>query len=313
MNVVSFYRFLDISDPDTLARKLRSQCAGHRILGTVLVASEGVNGTLAGSADAVESVIRWLETSLDLDIPLDLRKTVSRESPFRRMRVKVKREIVALGRPDLRPQDGTAVHIPPGRWNRLIDDPQTLLVDARNHYEVEVGRFPGAMDPGTDNFREFAGYARQLDDVPRDRPVAMYCTGGIRCEKASALLLELGFRSVYQLEGGILNYLATVPETDSRWLGECFVFDQRIAVDRDLAEGQYVQCHACRRPLSAAELGSPHYREGVSCPNCIHELDADRRRSLEERRRQIRLSRERGESHIGAMLEPEANADDGAR
>jgi UPF0176 protein len=185
----------------------------------------------------------------------------------------------------------------------LLEDPDVLVVDTRNHYEVEVGSFPRALDPGTDSFREFPDFASALADTDRDRPLAMFCTGGIRCEKATALMLELGFRDVYHLDGGILNYLASVPEEENRWSGECFVFDTRVAVDRDLAEGGYVQCHACRRPLSTADLESPDYREGVSCPRCIHETDDDKRERLEERARQVRLARDRGTDHIGARLD----------
>jgi UPF0176 protein len=215
------------------------------------------------------------------------------------MRVRVKNEIVTLGRPDILPQRNTGRHVAPRDWNRLIDDDATLLIDTRNHYEVEVGSFPRALDPGTDSFREFPAFAETLSDEDRSRPVAMYCTGGIRCEKAAALLLGLGFREVYQLEGGILNYLEQIEPSDNRWTGECFVFDSRVAVDRDLAEGGYVQCHSCRRPLSSDDLASPDYREGVSCPRCIHELEADRAARLEERRRQVALARQRGDQHIG--------------
>ncbi len=313
MIVVSFYRFIDVGHPQKLAAALRAECTRRRLLGTILVASEGINGTLAGSASAIDAVLDWLTSRLGLDAPLEVRRTRSREAPFRRMRVRIKREIVALGRPDLRPQDQGGEHVSPEQWNALLDAPDVLVIDTRNHYEVEVGRFPGAVDPETDSFRQFPEFVGRLTDVSKDRPVAMYCTGGIRCEKASALLKDLGFERVYQLQGGILNYLASVPDAENRWSGECFVFDQRVAVDRDLAEGQYVQCHACRRPLGVADLVSPAYREGVSCPHCIDRIDADRRARLEERRRQEQLSRERGERHIGAVLEPKADSQNGRR
>jgi UPF0176 protein len=219
------------------------------------------------------------------------------------MRVKVKSEIVTLGRPDILPHKKTGTHVSPARWNTLLEDPDVVVIDTRNHYEVEVGSFPRALDPGTDSFREFPDFARTLADTDRERPLAMFCTGGIRCEKATALMLELGFRDVYHLEGGILNYLATMPKVDNRWDGECFVFDTRVAVDRDLAEGGYVQCHACRRPLSTADLESPDYREGISCPQCVNETDDDKRARLEERARQVRLARDRGRAHIGGHPE----------
>jgi len=192
--------------------------------------------------------------------------------------------------------------VPPDEWNSLIDNPDVLVIDTRNHYEVEVGSFPRAVDPGTDSFRQFPEFAKQLAETSRDRPLAMFCTGGIRCEKATALMLELGFEEVYHLQGGILRYLQEMPEAENRWQGECFVFDTRVAVDKDLAEGGYVQCHACRRPLSAEDLVSPEYREGVSCPHCAKEIDGERAARLEERRKQVALAEKRGEKHIGQKL-----------
>ncbi|MEX2123783.1 MAG: rhodanese-related sulfurtransferase [Woeseia sp.] len=299
MKVVSFYRFIDISSPDELCADLQALCDQERLLGTILIATEGINGALAGPAKAVQRVFDWVELRLSLDNLLEGRWTDAAGAPFRRMRVRVKNEIVTLGRPDIRPQRETGRHIAPRDWNRLIGDPATLLIDTRNHYEIEVGSFPRAVDPGTDSFRQFPAFAETLSGQDKSRPVAMYCTGGIRCEKASALMLDLGFSEVYQLQGGILNYLEQVGDPDSRWNGECFVFDSRVAVDRDLAEGGYVQCHACRRPLSSEDLASPHFREGVSCPRCIDELDEERASRLEERRRQVALARERGDTHIG--------------
>jgi UPF0176 protein len=244
-------------------------------------------------------VFGWIEQCLSLDHPVEARWTDSGEAPFRRMRVRAKKEIVTLGRPDILPHEGTGEHVPPEKWNALIEDPKVLVIDTRNHYEVEVGTFPRAIDPETDSFREFPEFAKRLAETSKDRPLAMFCTGGIRCEKATALMLELGFEDVYHLQGGILNYLTEMPPDENRWDGECFVFDTRVAVDRDLAEGGYVQCHACRRPLSSEDLGSPDYREGVSCPHCVGGLDAERAARLEERRKQVALAAERGTSHIG--------------
>jgi UPF0176 protein len=302
MKVVSFYHFVDILQPDELAIGLQVRCERASLLGTILVAHEGVNGTLAGEAAAIESILGYLSGALELSSPLAGRWSDAAQAPFRRMRVRVKDEIVTLGLPDVRPQHGTGKHVSPQNWNRLLDQPDTLVIDTRNHYEVEVGTFPGSVDPGTDSFRQFADFARGIGIADKNRPVAMFCTGGIRCEKASALLLELGFGEVYQLQGGVLNYLEQMKGKDNRWQGECFVFDSRVAVDRDLAEGGYVQCHACRRPLSSEDLESVHYREGVSCPRCIGDLEAGRAERLEERRRQVALARARGEAHIGAVL-----------
>ncbi len=302
MHVVSFYRFLDLEGPNTLRSALQSRCEENNLLGTILIAEEGVNGTLAGSQEAVDAVLAWLNKTLDLQSPIDARWTEAEEAPFRRMRVRLKKEIVQLGRADIKPQNATGKHVSPIEWNALIDNPDTLIIDTRNHYEIEVGTFPNAVDPDTDSFRQFPEFAEKLADTDKERPVAMFCTGGIRCEKASALMIELGFNEVNQLKGGILNYLEQVDGDNNRWNGECFVFDSRVAVDRDLAEGGYVQCHACRRPLSSDDLKSPDYREGVSCSSCIDELDEERAGRLAERHRQVEFARKRGVPHIGAVL-----------
>jgi len=299
MKVVSLYRFLDLKDPESFRDQLKTRCDEQGLLGTMLVATEGFNGTLAGSEDAILTVMNWIRDQLGIFEQLDARWTEADEAPFRRMRVKVKKEIVTLGRPDILPHKGTGEHVNAARWNELISDPDVVVIDTRNHYEVEIGTFPGALDPGNDSFREFTEFAIELAEQSTDRPLAMFCTGGIRCEKATALMLELGFDDVYHLQGGILNYLSEVEEAENQWHGECFVFDTRVTVDRDLAEGGYVQCHSCRRPLSTADLQSPDYREGVSCPLCINEADEDRLARLEERQRQVMLATERGRTHIG--------------
>jgi len=302
MKVASFYRFLDMPGVESFRDELQALCGQHGVLGTILVAEEGFNGTICGSETAILAVFDWLRQRLGLEAPVEARWTDSGEAPFRRMRVRVKKEIVTLGRPDILPHRKTGKYVPPEEWNALIENPDMLVIDTRNHYEVEVGSFPRAMDPGTDSFRQFPEFARQLAETSRDRPLAMFCTGGIRCEKATALMLELGFEEVYHLQGGILRYLQEMPDAENRWQGECFVFDTRVAVDKDLAEGGYVQCHACRRPLSAEDVESPDYREGVSCPHCVNEIDTERAARLEERRRQVALAEERGEKHIGQKL-----------
>ena len=302
MKVVSFYRFFDLADPESFREELQALCDRLGLLGTILVATEGFNGTVAGEAPAVNELFGWLQRASGTESDLDARWTDATAAPFRRMRVKVKKEIVTLGRPDILPHRRTGQYVPPQQWNELLDNPDVLVIDTRNHYEIEVGTFPGAIDPGNDSFREFPDFAKELADTSRDRPLAMFCTGGIRCEKATALMLELGFDNVYHLQGGILNYLEKVPAGKNRWQGECFVFDTRVAVDRDLAEGGYVQCHACRRPLSMDDMRSPDYREGVSCPKCVNEADEDRRARLEERRRQVALAEKRGEAHIGPKV-----------
>ena len=299
MKVASFYRFLDLNEPRVFCDELLEYCNKRGLLGTILVASEGFNGSITGSEEDIASAFRWIENKLNLEQPVEARWNDVTEAPFRRMRVRLKKEIVTLGRPDILPHRKTGIHVPASEWNRLIDDPDVLVIDTRNSYECEVGTFPRAIDPETDSFREFPAFAKRLAETSRDRPLAMFCTGGIRCEKATALMLELGFEEVYHLQGGILKYLEETPEAENRWDGECFVFDTRVAVDRDLAEGGYVQCHACRRPLGTEDLASPDYREGVSCPKCIGELDSDREARLEERHRQVVLAEERGDTHIG--------------
>ncbi len=303
MKVVSFYRFTHVSDPAKLRADMHALCEKPGFLGTVLVAEEGVNGTLSGGEEALQAVMCWLENELLLAGPIDGRWTDADKVPFQRLRVQLKKEIVALGRPDIKPDQDNSTHVGPAQWNELIANRDTLVVDTRNHYEVEVGTFPNAVDPETDAFRQFQEFAAKIAKTDNDRPLAMFCTGGIRCEKAAALMQELGFSEVYQLQGGILNYLENTPDAENRWQGECFVFDKRVAVDRDLAEGGYVQCHACRRPLSSEDLASSDYREGMSCPRCIGTLEDDRAMRLEERRRQVALAKGRGEDHIGAKLD----------
>ncbi|RLA24300.1 MAG: rhodanese-related sulfurtransferase [Gammaproteobacteria bacterium] len=303
MKVVAFYRFTDIDDPEKLRVDLLALCQDHGLLGTLLVAKEGVNGSLTGSGESVQAVFDWLQERLSLAEPIEGRWNEASEAPFRRMRVKIRSEIVTLGRPDIRPDKLTGKHIGADEWNALIARPDALIIDTRNHYEFEVGTFPNAVDPGTDNFRQFADFANKLDEDDKKRPLAMFCTGGIRCEKATALMLELGFDEVYQLQGGILKYLETVAEENNRWDGECFVFDTRVAVDRDLAEGGYVQCHACRRPLSDEDVKSADYREGISCPRCVNSATPEREERLAERQKQVELARERGEAHIGAVID----------
>jgi UPF0176 protein len=302
MKVASFYRFLDLDDPKRFRDELQDICERHDLLGTVLVAGEGFNGSITGNEADIMAVLAWIEERTSAADPIEARWNDVSEAPFRRMRVRLKKEIVKLGRPDILPHRKTGTHVSATEWNRLIEDPNVLVIDTRNHYEFEVGTFPRAIDPETDSFREFPEFAKKLAETSKDRPLAMFCTGGIRCEKATALMLELGFDDVYHLQGGILKYLEEMQDDQNLWEGECFVFDARVAVDRDLAEGGYVQCHACRLPLSTEDLASPDYREGVSCPNCINELSEDRAARLEERHKQVLLAERRGDKHIGQKL-----------
>jgi len=300
-HVVSFYRFVALPRYRTLREPLLAAARECDLLGTVLLAPEGINATLAGRRDELQSLLAWLGGIEGLG-ELDGRWSRADEAPFRRLRVRLRSEIVSLGRPDVDAAADTGERVAPAEWNRLIADPDTLVIDTRNGYEIDVGRFPGAVDPGTESFRDFPAFVRGRLAGERDRPIAMYCTGGIRCEKATAMMRAMGFQRVYQLEGGILAYLDEMSDSpDNRWQGECFVFDSRVAVDRRLAPGHYVQCHACRRPLSEEDVASPFYREGVSCPHCQGGIEPGRAERLAERRRQVELAEARGERHIGAV------------
>lgn len=291
-----------------LREQLLEACVEQGILGTLLLAGEGVNGTVTGTQPALHTLIELLHAQPEL-VDLEYKLSAARpdSAAFLRMKVKIKEEIVSFGHP-VSPALQTGEHVDASRWNELLADPDVLVIDTRNRYEIEVGTFPGALDPGTSNFREFPQFVEeQLDPATQPR-VAMFCTGGIRCEKASAYLLEHGFESVYQLDGGVLKYLETVAEAGAnepnQWQGECFVFDQRVALGPDLVPGDYLQCHACRRPLPRAQSNHPDYVEGVSCPRCINENDAQKRAGLAERQRQIELAAGRGETHIGPGAQP---------
>ena len=300
-SVMTFYRFVRLQALDCLRDELEAQARSLGLKGTILLAEEGINGTLAGGQAALEAFRDALEArSAFSGIPCKFSSADPDNLVFHRLKVRIKPEIVTLGHPHLDPSRHTGEHVDASRWNALLADPEVLVIDTRNRYEIGIGTFPGAIDPGTRSFRQFPEFIEANVD-PREHPrVAMFCTGGIRCEKASAYLLAKGFEAVYQLDGGILKYLETVSPEENRWQGECFVFDQRVSVDASLEEGAYQQCYACRRPLSEADLESPDYREGVSCPYCAHEHSAERRAGFAERRRQVMLAEARGERHVGA-------------
>lgn len=300
LNVFSFYRFVRLPDFEALQLRIQNMAVDHGLLGTILLANEGINGSVVGTRPDIEE---FLESLGDIDSLAGLygRWTLAVEPPFKRMRVKLRPEIVTLGRPDLDPAEKTGLHVSPDEWNKLLAREDVLLIDTRNDYEIDVGRFPGAINPHTDNFREFPDYIDAELGEYRDRPVAMYCTGGIRCEKAAALMLEKGFSEVYQLQGGVLAYLDEMNEQENQWQGECFVFDSRVAVDAELSPGNYVQCHACRRPLSAADMRSDLYEEGLSCPACHGTIDPEKLTALRERRKQNALRRSRHEAAQNAL------------
>jgi UPF0176 protein len=269
------------------------------VKGTVLLAQEGINGTIAGTRAGIDTVLSWLKKDPRLQ-DIDHKESFDDEIPFYRSKVKLKNEIVTMGVEGIDPNRTVGTHVDPKDWNDLIADPDVLLIDTRNEYEVEIGTFKGALNPHTDSFRELPEYVRQHLDPAKHTKIAMFCTGGIRCEKSTAYLKEQGFPEVYHLKGGILKYLEEVPEADSLWEGECFVFDNRVAVNHQLEKGAYDQCHACRLPITEADQQHAHYEKGVSCPRCHGRNSSDQLRNLRERQRQIELAAVRGEAHLGS-------------
>ncbi len=295
--VAALYRFVRLDDHAALRAPLLELMRGRGLRGTLLLAAEGINGTVAGDAAAIDALLARLRADPRL-ADLECKFSYADEMPFHRARVKLKREIVTLGVDDLDPAlAGT--YVEPADWNALLDDPDVTVIDTRNAYETAIGSFAGAIHPNTESFRDFPAFADAALDPRRQRKIAMFCTGGIRCEKATALLRQRGFDQVYHLHGGILRYLDEIPENESRWQGECFVFDNRVSVNHALEPGSYDQCHACRLPLSEADKQSALYQPGVSCPACHDARDDDARANLRERERQVRLARERGEAHFG--------------
>jgi UPF0176 protein len=302
--VAALYRFARFVDVEAVRAPLAKLCCGLAVKGTLLVAAEGINGTIAGSDTAIERVvahIRALPGCDDVDVKLSRAATM----PFHRMKVRHKREIVTMGEPDIDPLSGTGHYVAPEDWNALIADPATIVIDTRNDYEVAIGSFAGAIDPRTASFRDFPAWFRaergKLLGSGEPPKVAMFCTGGIRCEKSTAFLKAEGVEEVYHLKGGILKYLETVPPEESLWQGECFVFDQRVAVGHGLAPGSYAVCHGCRLPVSIEDRASPLYVEGVSCPACAGARSEAQRASYAERHRQETLAAARGVTHVGAV------------
>jgi UPF0176 protein len=297
--VAELYRFARLDDLPALKAELAAFCCSRGIQGTLLLAHEGVNGTVAGGDAAIGELIARLG-AIDGIAGIDVKYSRSETMPFHRMKVRLKREIVTMGRPDVDPSRDAGVHVEPAAWNALISDPDTVVVDVRNDYEVAVGTFAGAVDPGTASFTEFPAWLEARRGELAGRKVAMFCTGGIRCEKATAYAASLGIANVFHLRGGILRYLEDVPASESLWRGECFVFDERVAVTHGLERGETRLCRACRRPLTSADMNSPHYREGVSCAHCHAVRSDEDRERYAERHRQVELAAARGRRHIGS-------------
>ena len=297
--VSAMYRFVRLEDYQSLKDPLLRFMKKRGIKGTLLLAAEGINGTVAGEAAAIDQLLDWLKSDPRL-ADLSHKESYADAMPFLRSKVKLKREIVTMGVDGIDPAADAGTYVDPQDWNRLIDDPEVLVVDTRNDYEVSIGSFSGAVNPGLDCFRQFPDYASQHLDPKRHRKVAMFCTGGIRCEKSTAYLKNQGFDQVYHLKGGILKYLEDVPAEESRWQGECFVFDNRVAVGHGVEPGTYDQCYACRYPITEEDKQSKEYQEGVSCPHCIGTKSDEQQSRYLERQRQVRLAKERGQEHIGA-------------
>jgi len=304
--VAALYQFAPFEDCAALRAPLLDLCQAEGIRGTLLLAQEGINGTIAGPRAGIERVIVHIR-ALPGCAGLDVKYSDALTMPFHRMKVRLKREIVTMGQPGLDPLSSVGTYVEPQDWNALIADPETIVIDTRNDYEVAVGTFARAIDPHTRSFTEFPAWFRaereRLLGAGQTLPkVAMFCTGGIRCEKSTAFLKAEGVEDVYHLKGGILKYLETVPQEESLWQGECFVFDQRVTIGHGLALGSYALCHACRRPISDTDLASSLYEEGVSCPACHAERSNEQREAYRERHKQEALAAAQGRQHIGQVV-----------
>lgn len=296
--VAALYHFTRFQDPAALKQPLQRLCESQGVTGSLLLAQEGVNGTIAGSRVGIDAVLHHLR-SLPGCRDLEWKESHASAVPFARMKVKLKREIVTMGQPDVDPRARVGHYVAPEDWNDLIRQPDVAVIDTRNDYEVSIGSFDGAIDPETTSFRQFPDWWENNKQRFHNKRIAMFCTGGIRCEKSTNYLLEQGVEQVFHLKGGILKYLEQVPPEDSMWRGECFVFDERVSVGHGLAEGPHSLCRACRRPLTPEDLTRPDYEEGVSCHHCVDEHDEARKARFRERQKQIALARARGERHLG--------------
>lgn len=297
--VAALYRFVSLPDYEALREPLLNKCLEEDITGTLLLAAEGINGTVAGSRQGIDALLDYLRADARFEA-IDHKESFYEEMPFYRMKVKLKREIVTMGVEGIDPNHVVGTYVEPTDWNALISDPDVTVVDTRNYYEYAIGTFKGAEDPKTTTFREFPAYVNDKLDPAKHKKVAMFCTGGIRCEKSTAFLKEQGFDEVYHLKGGILKYLEDVPKEESLWEGECFVFDNRVAVDHDLEKGTYDQCHGCRHPITEEDKQSEHYMPGITCPRCYNDQTPEQRERFAERQKQIQLAKSRNEKHIGA-------------
>ena len=300
--VATFYKFVSLDNLHEMQKRLLQCCNDNLVKGTILLAYEGINGTIAGSREAINAIIYCLKHDPDF-FDIEHKESIYETMPFYRMKVKIKKEIVSIGIPDINPRRKVGIRVCPEEWNKLLEDPDTLVIDTRNQYEYEIGTFKNAISPNTRSFNEFPGFVNQKLQNYKNRKIAMFCTGGIRCEKATSYLLEQGFEQVLHLDGGILKYLDTINPEENLWQGECFVFDNRVAIDKNLDKGRYEMCYGCRMPVSAEDKESPMYERGISCPRCFDNLTDKKRRNLQERQFQINLAESRHEQHIGIPVE----------
>lgn len=285
--VAALYRFVALEDLPGLQAAVRAACLAHGICGTLLLAPEDINGTIAGPPDGLERIMALLDEKCGV-LQGEVKYSESSEKPFMRMKVRLKKEIVTLRAPEADPSRCAGTYVSPARWNELMTDPEMIVIDTRNIYETKIGMFKGAVDPQTNCFTEFKDFVKNRLDPQKQKKIAMYCTGGIRCEKASAYMKAQGFDEVYHLQGGILKYLETIPADQSLWQGSCFVFDKRVAIDHGLAESTHELCYGCREPLGPEETQHPAYEPGVSCPHCVAALTPERAEALRMRHRQMR-------------------------
>jgi len=300
--VCALYKFVALENYQSIRQPLLDFMKTHEICGTLLLAHEGINGTVSASRGSIDLLLAWLEKQPGLD-SIVVKESTSEDKPFKRTKVKLKKEIVTMGVENIDPRKVVGTYVEPKDWNDLINDPDVLLVDTRNDYEYAVGTFKHAVNPNTESFREFPDYVKNNLSPQKHKKVAMFCTGGIRCEKSTAYLKQQGFEEVYHLKGGILKYLEDVPKEQTNWKGECFVFDDRVTVDHDLKPGSYEQCNACRMPITNQEQQSEKFELGVSCPHCFDKTSSVQKARYQEREKQIRLAKARGEQHIGGDAE----------
>ncbi|MFC3024856.1 rhodanese-related sulfurtransferase [Vibrio zhugei] len=296
--VCALYKFVRLEDYVELREPLMAVMEQHEIRGTLLLANEGINGTVAAPRESIDALLAWFKQDARL-ADIVYKESFDTEQPFQRTKVKLKKEIVTLGVEGIDPRHVVGTYVKPTEWNEVISDPDVLVIDTRNDYEIEIGTFKNAVNPKTETFRELPEYVAQNLDPAKHKKVAMFCTGGIRCEKSTAYLKEQGFDEVYHLEGGILKYLEEVPQEESLWEGDCYVFDGRVAVNHALEKSDYDMCNACRMPITAQDRASEAFEQGVSCPKCIDKHTEEQKSRFREREKQVQLARQRGEDHIG--------------